>query len=304
MQRMKKLARAIIPAIFLTSLLYAWHLYRRDGDRVEPTPPTDSVAVGYKAISTPPEATASSGQASALKPKGISGGDTEAEAATEVRLSVPLEPIYTSALRAKVPEDRASAFRLATLCLAKEAALPTPTKSDVARITGVSLEDAGRILLQREDAISRVLSFCSSGNASNFLNELRKLPKPALGPITKSAHVFANSPIDQQQNFQAFTQLLANPLQYPTQFDAWLDSGAFLALAKRHGLNAQQTIDVGNALFERFVSNPDLLQIRKWSHCIDQYACNEAGDNKKVLSVAREIESHMRTQRWDLLLVK
>lgn len=306
---MKGYVRLIFGASCLTLLSFsAWYfLHSWSDERQSAATPQESR--NAESVSNAPKVE-TVGQTSATSPTpGTSGSysvsDIDlAKDHTKVRLSAPLQPIYTAALQAADVEARSAAFRMAVLCVAKQGEVPALTKSEVAQFASIPPEEAEDSLRRREDALSRLRAFCATGNASDFLGELKKQPQPTLGPIFRSAHIFRNSQSSEtQQNLQAFTQLLANPEKYPMQFDAWLDSEAFIALTKKYGLNNRQTVAAGDALLEKFIPDADLLQIRKWKHCIDQYICTEQRDNQRIQIATKDIENNIRTQRWNALSI-
>lgn len=311
MQRLKGHTRSIVAiALLAISLTAGWIFLQSSANRQESsTSPLRTATAKHgtaeqairpaaeidSMVSEPSRAV----KPSTLKEIQVKGSDIR------VRLSAPLEPVYKAALKSTNAEDRTAAFRMAALCVAKEGEIAALTKADAAQLANVNPEQAQNLLTQRDDAISRLRTFCATGDASNFLSALKNLPKPTLGPIFRSAYVSNNGQAqDQQRNFQAFTQILANPSLYATQFDAWLDSDAFSALARQYGLNSNLTIQAGNLLIERLAPDPDIIQIRKWKHCIDALLCENSSNNKKVLRAVDDIENNIRTQRWDSLLIR
>jgi hypothetical protein len=306
---MKGRTRLIAVASCLAILLIAgWHFRPMIENWEEtPAPPADSGKVAHgSAASAGPTSQVSptslqAGRAAIPSTTGVShaaGGDAQ------LRLSSPLEPVYTAALNATNAEDRATAFRVAALCVAKQGEIPALTRTDASQITNIPPEQTDTLLAQREDALTRLRAFCATGDSARFLSALKALPQPALGPILRSAHVYRNSQTsDQQQNLQAFTQIFANPERHATQLDAWLDSDAFSALAQQYGLNRQQIRQAGSELLEKLVSDPAIAQLRTWKHCIDELHCNGSrGSDRRVKRAVEEIENNIRTQRWNSLM--
>lgn len=231
-------------------------------------------------------------------------------------LNENLAQLFQQALEAKNPDERALAFWVGSHCSGfafSEANSPI-TETDMMTLFGVNAkaDQVKKLMERRVAARSRMKGLCSTGDAEGFFDSLLKLKKPgelSTGMIMTRIEVPNSADaLYRQQHVQALTQLLASPSQYPAQFERWLDSQGFSKVVRSIGAPTGAVSFIGDSLMVRF-GLEHMLNYRRTRLCFGSFRCFDVTELSQaqqaaVEAAADQIETLIRTQRWDVLLAQ
>lgn len=309
---MNLIARMALVALLLGCFSVAYFA-TRSGEVTSTTSAQNSPPSESLPQLTPPSLPAESAT-DMVQAKGPSPSAPMAPAAQGSRkdlLDANLAQLFQQALEAKNPDDRALAFWVGSHCsgFAFGEANAQVSEKDLMTSYGFQANQAKKMMERRSAARNQMKRLCSTGDADDFFEALRKHSKPGstLTGIMSRIELPNNADaLYRQQHVQALTQLLASPGQYPAQFDRWLDSPGFSTAAKRIGAPSGAVSFIGDALLARF-GLEHMLNYRATQKCLGFLRCfnvNELPEAQRaaVEAAADQLEMLIRTQRWDIFL--